>query len=119
MPSHYAANPHYVDWEANDRQAARAHFMRCEEEAGEWFAKLTVAQSTVFQMTMTDLRGLSAPRYDRAREEARAEFARTTKDAADLYDAVLQELVQTGEISEALSYRFDELLVGNVMQEAA
>ncbi|UZE51877.1 hypothetical protein ONR75_15700 [Rhodopseudomonas sp. P2A-2r] len=110
MTSYYAANPHYAaDRETDDQQAAREQFERAEAEAGAYFARATVVQTTLFQMTMTDLRGLSAPRYDRARDEARAEFKRTTAAAAELCDATVEELVRTGEISEELCARWDAL----------
>ena len=94
-------------------------FEACEAEAGAAFAAATVIQSSVFQMTMSDLRGLSGPRYDRAREEARAVFARTTVEAAELCDLTVQELMQTGEISEELSYRWDQLKVSTIVQQEA
>jgi nucleotide-binding universal stress UspA family protein len=110
MSSYYAANPHYAaDRESDDQQAARENFERAEAEAGKWFARATVVQTTLFQMTMTDLRGLSSPVYDRRREDARAEFKRTTAAAAALCDATVEQLVRTGEISEELCARWDAL----------
>jgi hypothetical protein len=116
MSGHYAANPHYAP---DDFSEERERFERCEEQAGAWFASATVTQTAIWHRALSDLRGLSAPRYDRAREAANAEFHRTTAAARELCDLTVQELMTTGEISEALSYRWDELNVAGAMLEAA
>ncbi len=114
--SYYAANPHYAAVTFNEE---RERYERCEEEAGSYFAHATKPQAAAFHRVMSDLRGLSAPKYDRAREAAKAAFTHSTKAASDLYDITLQELVTTGEVSDALSYRWDELAVATAMMEAA
>lgn len=116
MAGFHAQNPHYA---SADFSEERARFERCEEKAGEWFAAATVEQAATFHRAMSDLRGLSAPRYDRAREAAKAAFDRSTSDARELCELTMQELMTTGEVSEALSYRWDELAVAATMREVA
>lgn len=94
-------------------------FELCEEQAGAWFASATVTQTAIWHQALSDLRGLSAPRYDRARDAANAEFHRTTAAARELCEETVRELMRDGEISETLSYRWDELNVAGAMLEAA
>src|SRR5258708_2961667 len=91
---------------------------RCEAHAGRYFADATKDQKAVFDRTMTDLRGLDAPRYDRARSAALSEFSRSTAAARELCEETFRELMATGELSEATSYKWDELEIGRVMQAA-
>jgi hypothetical protein len=106
MSGYYAANPHYA---APDHSEAKERFARCEERAGALFAAATVAQTTVFHAAMSDLRGLSAPRYDRSRDAAKAAFERSTEAARELCEITMQELMTAGEISDA-TYDAWELL---------
>jgi hypothetical protein len=92
---------------------------RCEAVAGRWFADATKPQTAAYNRAMADLRGLSAPRYDRAREAAKAAFTASTKAASKLCDLTLAELMTAGEVSEELSYRWDELAVTWEMADAS
>jgi hypothetical protein len=116
MSGYYQANPHY---QTRDFSEARERFERCEQEAGTWFAYATKPQTAAFHLAMSDLRGLSGPRYDRARAAALAEFERTTGAAVELCAETVRELMQTGEVSEALAYRWELLAVVNAMLEVA
>jgi hypothetical protein len=116
MSGYYAKNPHYAP---DDFSEDRERLERAEAQAGWYFANATKEQTAVFNRAMADLRGLSAPRYDRAREAAERAFKETTAAARDLCDATMRELLLTGEVSEALSYRWDELAVSGAMLEAA
>lgn len=82
---------------------------RCEARAGWYFADATKAQKATYDRAMSDLRGLSAPRYDRAREAARAAFTASTKAASELCDLTLTELLTDGEVSEETNARWDAL----------
>lgn len=92
---------------------------RCEASAGWYFADATKAQKSAFDQAMSDLRGLDAPRYDRARKAADQDWHVSTTAARELYEATRIELLTTGEVSEAMSYRWDELAVSRAMLEAA
>lgn len=116
MSGYYASNPHYAP---TDFSEARERFERCEERAGKLFADATKAQTAVYHRALSDLRGLSAPRYDRARDAAKAVFDASTAAARELCEQSIKDLMLTGEISESLSYRWDELAVSGAMLEAA
>jgi hypothetical protein len=88
---------------------------RCEAQAGWYFAGATKPQTAAYNRAMADLRGLSAPKYDRAREAAKAVFTASTKAASELCDLTLAELMTAGEVSEELSYRWDELALTDVV----
>lgn len=116
MSGYYASNPHYAP---TDFSEARERFERCEERAGKLFADATKAQTAVYHRALSDLRGLSAPRYDRARDAAKAVFDRSTAGARELCEETVRELMALGEMSEATSYRWDEIQIAAVMLEAA
>jgi|SRR5579863_5101612 len=116
MSGYYAQNPHFTP---TDFSEAREKLERCEALAGRYFAEATKAQTATFHRAMSDLRGLQGPRYDRAREAAKAAFEASTAQASELCDETIRELMLTGEISESLSYRWDELAVAEAMLEAA
>jgi hypothetical protein len=82
---------------------------RAETCAGRCFADATKAQAAIYQRAMADLRGLIAPRYDRARQAAKAAFKASTTAASELSEETLRELLTDGEVSEALNNRWDLL----------
>jgi hypothetical protein len=90
-----------------------------EVHAGRYFADATKDQKAAFDQAMSDLRGLDAPRYDRARHWANVAWVIRTTAARELYEETVLELLATGEVSEAMSYRWDELAVSGAMLEAA
>lgn len=118
MSGYYSQNPHYAP---TDFSEMREKYERCEEKAGALFAAATVAQTTLFHLVLRDLRGLSAPRYDRARAAAEAEFKRTTAAASELCEQSMQELMRDGEVSQETYEKWDALdAAGNVgMLQAA
>jgi len=83
------------------------------------FAAATVEQHAILNRALADLRGLLAPRYDRKRDAARAEFDRTTARARELCEYTFNDYMQHGEISETTFYRWDELNVSQAMLGAA
>lgn len=116
MTDHFHASRFLQTRSVDDEQA---RFERCEETAGWYFANATKTQAAAFHRAMADLKGLSAPRYDRARDAAKAAFEASTKAASELCEETVRELMQTGDVSEALSYRWDELDVATAMMEVA
>lgn len=115
MSGYYAANPHYAP---DDYSEQREYLERCEANAGRYFASATKDQLAAYHRTIADLRGLQGPKYERAREAAERDWKATTAGAKALYEETLRELMQTGEVSEAMAYRWDELAVAQVMQAA-
>lgn len=93
---------------------------RCETVAGRYFTGSTKAQLATYNDRMAVAAAYKgAPKWDRFRLAAQREFKRTTADAAELCDLTFAELMTAGEVSEALSARWDALDAAGVMQQAA
>jgi hypothetical protein len=93
---------------------------RAEGLSGWYFTDATKEQLARFNDRMAVAAAYKgAPKWDRFRLAAQREFKRTTQAAAELCNLTFAELMATGEVSEALSYRWDELAVAGVMQQAA
>lgn len=117
MPGYYAANPHYAPTDFSEQ---RERLERAEAHAGRWFNDATKAQLARFNDRMAVASAYKgAPRWDREREAAHKEFHDTTAAARELSEETVRELMLTGEVSESLSYRWDELAVTGAMLEAA
>lgn len=106
MSGYYASNPHY---QPTDFSEARERYERCEEEAGKLFADATKAQTAAYHRALSDLRGLSAPRYDRARDAAKATFDRSTAEARELCEQSMMDLMTLGEVSQTTWAGWDAL----------
>lgn len=115
MSGYYAQNPHYAP---TDFSEMRERFERCEEQAGKLFADATKPQAATFHRAMADLRGLSAPRYDRAREAAKAVFDRSTTAARELCEVTMRDLMLTGEVSQETYAKWDDLALVEAVSEA-
>lgn len=116
MTGYYQANPHYAP---DDFSEERERLERCEQEAGKWFADLTAPQLAAYRATMAAIAPYQgSPRWDREAARAQAEWEASTAVAKAIYEMALRDLMLTGEISEATSYAFDEVKVGEAMQEA-
>jgi hypothetical protein len=92
---------------------------RMEQAAAWYFNNATKPQKGAHTQAINDLRGLFGPKYERAREAASAAWKASTAEAAALYEETFAELMTAGEVSEALSYKWDELAVADAMLEAA
>ncbi len=110
MSSHYAANHLHADWDADAKAAGAAKLEAAEQEAGHYFNRATVLQKAAYDLTMSDLRGLEAPRYDRARAAAKRLWDETTAAASDLYHRSVAEIMADGEISEAMDEAWTALV---------
>lgn len=98
---------HWRKFEYAEEHAERVE--RAEHEAGRYFQAATVRQKAVYDAAMADLRGLMGPRYDRARSAASAEWARSTVEAADLYQITAEAIMVRGECPEEISALWDDL----------
>lgn len=115
--SYYSANPHYAPTDFSE-DAERLE--RAEARAGQWFADATKEQTARFNERMAVAAPYKdAPKWERFRASAQREFAKDTAAARELSELTVRELMLTGEVSEALSYRWDELAVAGAMLEAA
>lgn len=117
MSGYYAANPHYAPADFSEQRERQE---RAEAEAGTWFAYATKPQLAVFNDRMAVAAAYKgAPKWERFRDAAKREFERTTADASALFEETTRELIATGEVSEALQFRWEELAVSGAMLEAA
>ncbi|MGY3535380.1 hypothetical protein [Bradyrhizobium sp. USDA 4452] len=93
---------------------------RAEAEAGWYFKTSTTQQQARYADRMSVAAAYKgSPRWDREREAAQKEFTETTAAASELCTETMHELMTIGEVSEALSYRWDELAVSDAMAQAA
>ena len=117
MSGYYAANPHYAPTDLSEDRERRE---RCEREAATWFDDATGAQKASYLATLETIapyRG--APRGERMRAAADRRWRDSTAEALALYEITLQELLRTGEVSEALAERWEALEAPAPMAEAA
>lgn len=116
MTGYYSPNPHYAP---DDFSEQRERMERCEIEAGRWFADATKEQLARFNERMAVAAAYKgAPRWDREKAAADREWKQTTAAASELLDLTTNELMLTGEVSEALAYRWEELAVVRAMEPA-
>jgi hypothetical protein len=102
----YAKN-HWRRFESNFEHAERVD--AAEAEAGRYFDDATKVQKAAYTLAMNDLRGLSGPRYDRARAAAKAAWTASTEKARELFYITADEIMRDGEVSEETSALWDAL----------
>lgn len=81
----------------------------CDAEASEYFVKATKAAKAEFDATMQALRSVPEPRWSRERAVALAKYRVATYAADELCQRTIAELIETGEVSEAMSLAWDTL----------
>ena len=107
-PADYALN-HWLKFESAEEHAERVE--HCEAFAYPAFKLATAPQKAIYDQAMSDLRGLSGPRYDRAREAAKSEWYRSTKAARDLFNRTCDHLMRGGdEADEAIDAEWTALI---------
>jgi hypothetical protein len=77
--------------------------------AGSLFDLSTRPQKAAFNAAMESVRGIHGPRWDGARTAAHTKWDRDTAAARALYNATLDEIVATGQISDEMAARWDAL----------
>lgn len=117
--SYYSKNPHDFSGNEYDHEQERLE-ENARNEAREYFDAATVPARAAFRERMADLRPYKdSPRWERERAAAKFRFSRDTAVAEALYEKTLAELIADGEISEATSYAWDELITASAMERAA
>jgi hypothetical protein len=111
----YALN-HWRRFESSQDHAERVE--RAEQSAGWYFEQATKRQKAAHDLAMADLRGLDAPRYDRARAAAKAVWHRSTEEARDLYHLTCDEIMRDGEMSETTGAEWDALCAREAAADA-
>lgn len=97
-------------WRRNESDVDHAERVEAAEtEAGRYFDDATKVQKAAYTLAMNDLRGLSGPRYDRARAAAKAAWDASTEQARELFYVTADEIMRDGEVSEATSALWDAL----------
>lgn len=109
MSGYYAKNPHYAP---DDFSEATDRLLAAKEEAGRWFADATKSQKALLRLTLADIRPYKgSPRWDRAAAAARKLFDDSTAGARAVSEMVERDWMEIGEVREATSYAFDDLML--------
>lgn len=106
-PEDYALN-HWLPHESDAEHALRVE--SAEEHANDLFRQATVDQSATYHSVLADIRHLSGPRYDRAREAAKRVWRESTQEARNLFNSTADALMATGEVSEELDREWTRLI---------
>lgn len=108
---YYSPNPHYAPDDFSDD--AKRHD-EAQAIAGRYFRDATQPQAAKYAEQMAVIRPYAgSPKWERAREAATQEYRASTEAAAALCNETYREVYETGEVSDALSYRWDELIAAN------
>jgi hypothetical protein len=107
---------HWRKFESAEEHAERVE--RAEHEAGRYFQAATVRQKAVYDASMACIRGLDAPCYRRWHRTASAEWARSTVEAADLYQITAEAIFVHGECPEEIAALWDDLEVRQAVAAA-
>lgn len=93
---------------------------RCEATAMRYFRAATKEALQLRTQTVANLRPYwNTPKYRRLYAQASEKYETAVKPAYELARRTLAELELTGEVSESLSYEWDQLKVAQIMQEVA
>lgn len=106
-PADYAVS-HWLKYESQEEHAERVE--HCEAEVYPMLVRATAPQKAVHDQAMADLRGLSGPRYDRARAAAKSEWHRSTEAARDLFNRCCNELMQGNDLTDEHYAAWDALM---------
>jgi hypothetical protein len=116
---YYSPNPHYApdDFSGDTKRHDEAQAL-----ASRYFRDATKPQAAKYAEQMAVIRPYAgSPKWERAREVAWQEYRASTEAAAALCNETYREMYDTGEVSDELSYRWDELIAASaaVVHEAA
>jgi hypothetical protein len=90
-----------------------------DKEAQFFFDRATRPQREAYQQRMRDLLPYRGPKAERDRAEALRKCRSDTKEAAALFDLTRQCILTTGEVSESISFAWDELMLRSTFAQAA
>jgi hypothetical protein len=107
MTSHDWRRSYWLPNETNEEHDERV--MGAEVDARWYFTHATISQRNRFFETMDYLSPLRGPAADRRREQALLLYRESTKEAAELEQATAEMIMRDGEVSEAMSLRWDSL----------
>jgi hypothetical protein len=91
-----------------------------DKEAGFFFDRATAPQREAYHQRLRDLLPYRGPKAERERAEALRKCRFETAEAAGLFNRTRECVLVTGEVSEALSLEWDEIISRNAaLREAA
>lgn len=112
MSGYYAKNPHDafgIDLNAIEAEESAD---RAKDEAVRYFADATKDQLQTYTNRIVEIGPYyGSPYWERERDFAKRRYAETTKDACELMERTVSCLIETGEVSESLSFEWDALMV--------
>jgi hypothetical protein len=108
--SYYARNHLLDDWASHEIADTQARVREGERKAGWYFDQATKHQKAEFDATLLGLLGMTGPRWDRARDSAKAQWQAATVEARRLLEATVECLMQTGEVSGELDDAWTALI---------
>lgn len=100
--SHYARNHLQDDWTSHAAGEAARRMQAAERTAGWYFDQATRPQRSAYEADLRALSGMNGPERDRDREALRQRFTGTTAEARALFEATVNTLLETGEVSGEL-----------------
>ena len=107
--SHYARNHLQDDWAQQTRAEIEQHVQAAETEAAWYFDRATKREKAEFDATMRAMLGVTGPRADRARDQARARWRNVTAEAHTLPETTIECMLASGEVSAELDERWTAL----------
>ena len=108
--SYYARNHLQDDWDADAVADTQARVQAAEGEAGWYFDAATKHQKAEFEAAMHALLGMTGPKWDRARDQTKARWQAATLEARKLFDATVECLLASGEVSAELDEAWTALI---------
>jgi hypothetical protein len=107
--SYYARNHLQDDWASHDAADMQRRVQQAEKEAGWYFDQATKREKMEFDAAMRSLLGVTGPKGNRAREQARTRWREATTCARVLLEATIECLLQNGEVSAELDEQWTAL----------
>ena len=107
--SYYARNHLQDDWASHDAADMQRRVQAAENEAGWYFDRSTKHAKAEFDAAMRCLLGVTGPRANREREQARTRWREATADAQLLLEATIACLLASGEVSAELDAQWTAL----------
>lgn len=116
--SHYARNHLQDNWAADAQADYQRRLQNAEQEAGWFMAQATKTAKAEFDATMKGLLGMTGPKWDRARDAAKAKWQADTAEASALCDRTVECLLATGEVSAELDAEWTTLCELDAVRKA-
>jgi hypothetical protein len=100
--SYYAHNHLHDDWASHATDDMTRRQREAERTAGWYFDRATRRQKAEHEAGRRGLLGMTGPKWDRARDALQRRWQETTADARALFEATVQCLLDSGEVSSEL-----------------